>query len=72
MEKLTYQQLKAKANKALNIQLKRKYKLKNEEYKPFTFSQKEVLLWATLHGYRKQKIQINKIRKIYYVKHDNI
>ena len=68
MEKLTYEQLKDKANKALNADMQRKFEKKGLEYTPFNYPQKDVIVWGLLNGYRKQRIQINQERKIYYTK----
>lgn len=68
MEKLTYQELKDKANKALNAEMRERFKKKGLTYEPFNYSQKDILIWALLNGYKKKRIQVNKERKIYYIK----
>ena len=69
METLTYAQLKDKANKALNAELQREFDKQGIDFTPFNHSLKDVLIWALLNGYKKKRIQRNRIRKEYYIKY---
>ena len=68
MEKLTYAQLRDKANKALNAELKKKFDKRGMQFVPFNHSKKDVLIWGLLNGYKKKRIQVDNVRKEYYVK----
>ena len=69
METLTYAQLRDKANKALNAELKKKFDKRGMQFAPFNHPQKDILIWALLNGYKKKRIQRNKIRQEYYIKY---
>ena len=68
MEQLTYTELKDKANKELNELLQDIFNKKGMRFTPFKHSQKDIFIWAILNGYKKQRIQKDKERKIYYIK----
>ena len=68
MEQLTFNELKQKANKELNKEMKDKFTKKGLSFAPINFPLKDILLWGLLNGYKKKRIQVNKERKIYYIK----
>lgn len=68
MERLLYEEVKAKAVKHLDKYWDERYKEKGLVYTPIRHSSPEIKLWYTLNGYVQKRIMENGVTTIYYEK----